>query len=76
MGCFVCGRSLGELNSTGACSEHAPVAFECVVPGCTARVAAYSRSKLCRVHRKDCGLRRVRKVLGIEGIRSLPVEGK
>jgi len=45
---------------SGYCNDHVNIAYKCVADDCTARVAAYSRSRCCRKHR-SLGVRLLRK---------------
>lgn len=51
--CAECDGGLSRDNLTGYCATCAATAFVCRVDGCDARVAAYSATRLCRVHNRS-----------------------
>lgn len=51
MTCGKCSGPLGVKNSTGFCGACTPVAYECSIGGCTARISATNRARICAEHR-------------------------
>lgn len=51
--CAECDAPLSHDNLTGYCIGCAATAFVCRVDGCEARVAAFSVTRLCRLHNRS-----------------------
>lgn len=47
-GCAVPGGA-----TSGYCRDHVNKAYKCMIDGCENRVAAYSRSRCCKDHKKE-----------------------
>lgn len=60
--CVFAGCTTKAGNMSDYCAGHYAVAYSCVIDGCDNRVAAHSKSRCCRDHRRE-GDMRLRKKL-------------